>query len=86
MKTLIELNQYFDDLLDTADDDTLFASAYIRGFIEVLAVEYGDVHQVLSADLAQAVTDKLIASKHELSPKDRAIVQAYWQQLIEWFV
>jgi len=85
VKTLTDLYHYFDCLLSQDDADILFASSYIRGFIAVEAVTFGDDGQVLSAELYQQVSDKMNAAKTELTPQDRLIVVDFWQSLRDYF-
>jgi len=81
MKTLHDLYQYFDSLIEQDDDDLLFSSSYLRGFIALAAVSFGDEQQPLSSALANSVDQQVTAAKVELSPRDRVLVQNYWQQL-----
>ncbi len=71
---------YFDGLfeLDDIDSDTLFASSYLRGLISLVATEFGDESQAISADLIDGVTEKIILAKTELAPQDYAIVNNFW--------
>lgn len=86
-KTLADLYQSFDQLAEQAlDSDLLFASSYIRGFISLVASEYGDEQQPLSTALAENVTAKLYDARSELTPQDRAIVSDYWQTLQTSFI
>jgi hypothetical protein len=79
------LYQYFDDLVSQeADDDTLFASSYIRAFIGLLVTETLE-EQELTLELAEKVTQVLADAKSELSPQDRAIVNNYWLTLTPFF-
>ncbi len=80
--TLTELYQYLDDLVcqDVCADE-LFASSYLRGFISLSASDFGDESQSLTAQLAEAVSDKVQQARAELSPNDRIIVNNYWQKL-----
>jgi YfcL protein len=85
-KTLTDLYDYFDHLFDQdTSADTLFASSYVRGFIAVAAVDFGDDSQVLSLSLYQMVSDNIQQAKTELSPQDSAIVAKFWQQLFSFF-
>jgi hypothetical protein len=88
----MELNMQFENLtalyhfLDeqvTQDvsADELFAGSYLRGFISLAGSEYGDESQPLTQVLALNITEKLQASRTELSPQDRQIVQDYWLTL-----
>ncbi|KGJ93195.1 YfcL family protein [Colwellia psychrerythraea] len=71
---------YFDGLfeLDDIDSDTLFASSYLRGLISLVATEFGDESQAISADLIDGVSEKIILAKTELAPQDYAIVNNFW--------
>lgn len=82
IENLTELYQYFDDLVchDT-DDDTLFASSYLRGFIALVASQFGDESQKLSTELFQAVSTELQQAKAELTPQDSVVVNNYWLKL-----
>ena len=82
LTSLTDLYEYFDGLFDqNVDEDTLFASSYIRGFIAVEATAFGDDEQKLSTQLFNAVTDKMAQAKTELSPQDNAIVHNFWLSL-----
>ena len=82
LTTLADLYYYFDNLFDeNVNEDTLFASSYIRGFIAVEATAFGDDEQLLSASLLAAVSQKMKSAKTELSPQDNAIVQNFWLSL-----
>lgn len=82
IKTLTNLYQYFDQLVENdVDADTLFASSYIRGFIAVEAVNFGDDNQILSSKLYHSITDKMHQAKTELTPQDGAIVGNFWLSL-----
>ncbi|NMP31247.1 YfcL family protein [Thalassotalea sp. M1531] len=85
-ENLTALYHYFDQLADhEEDDDLLFASSYIRGFIALSASELGNESQPLSAQLAGNVSEQLASSKHELTPQDQVLVNNYWQQLLPSF-
>jgi hypothetical protein len=84
--TLDDLYQYFDQLLDQENDDLLFASSYLRGFIPVEAVAFGDDQQKLSAALATKISEKLTQARTELSPQDRTLVTNLWIELSSNFV
>jgi hypothetical protein len=82
VNNLKELYQYFDELVEQeADSDTLFASSYIRGFIALVAAQFGDENQKISAELCQCVSEELSKAKTELTPQDSAIVNNYWLSL-----
>lgn len=80
--TVENLYNYLDGLFEqNIDDDTLFASGYIRGFISLAASDYGDEQQVISEALVNAIGLGLQQAKKELTPQDSVIVQNFWQQL-----
>lgn len=77
--TLEQLYQYLDSLFEQdVDSDTLFASGYLRGFIALAATDFGDEKQVLSTQLVETVSNKIILAKTELSPQDSVIVGNFW--------
>jgi hypothetical protein len=77
---------YLDNLFDEdISDDQLFASSYLRGFISLSVIEFGDESQVLSPALATSIDEKLQAARTELSPQDRKIVHDYWLDLKQAF-
>jgi len=84
-KTLTDLYQYFDSVLEQDEADILFASSYIRGFIALEAVAFGDDEQALSAELYQQVLTKMTSAKSELSPQDQIIVANFYLQLQHYF-
>lgn len=79
LHTVADLYQHLDSLFDQdIDNDTLFASGYLRGlFSSAVSPTLGE-QQEMSVELTQAVTDKLAKARTELSPQDNAIVQNYW--------
>lgn len=82
IQNLTDLYQHFDDLcLKENNEDELFATSYIRGFIALSAGEYGDETQALSSELANEVSNKLQASRSELTPQDQQIITNYWEAL-----
>jgi len=86
-ENIAELYLYLDSLFDLDNsDDQLFASSYLRGFISISVIEFGDESQALSPALASSIDEKLQAARTELSPQDRQIVQDYWLELKEAFV
>jgi hypothetical protein len=73
---------YLDALFDLeSDSDTLFAGGYLRGFISLVATEFGDESQLISQALLLGVSDKVTQAKTELSPQDHAIVTNFWIQI-----
>ncbi len=86
-ENLNSLYLFLDALFDQdCSDDELFASSYIRGFISLSACEFGDESQELSQALVLSIDEKLQASRTELSPQDRKIVQDFWLELKPAFV
>lgn len=85
-KKLVDLYQYFDQLVAQSNEqDILFASSYIRGFIALEAVNFGDENQLLTQQLYQIVSDKMKQAKSELTPQDQAIVQNFYIELKSYF-
>ncbi|WP_440873833.1 YfcL family protein [Thalassotalea sp. PLHSN55] len=85
-KNLTDLYQHFDNIVEQdSDADDLFASSYIRGFVALVASEFGDESQPLSAKLSESVDKQLAQAKTELSPQDREIVQQFWLKLKQSF-
>ncbi|MBA6354855.1 MULTISPECIES: YfcL family protein [unclassified Colwellia] len=86
-ENIAALYLYLDNLFDKDNsDDQLFASSYLRGFISLSVIEFGDESQALSQELALSIDEKLQAARTELSPQDRKIVQDYWLDLKQSFV
>ncbi|MBA6250936.1 MAG: hypothetical protein ACI9O3_001427 [Colwellia sp.] len=86
-ENIAALYLYLDNLFDQDNsDDQLFASSYLRGFISLSVIEFGDESQALSQGLAESIDEKLQAARTELSPQDRKIVQDYWLNLKQSFV
>jgi len=82
LATVADFYQYLDALFELdADSDTLFAGSYLRGFISLVATDYGDESQVVSALLLEGITAKVGQAKVELSPQDYAIVTNFWLEL-----
>jgi hypothetical protein len=79
LASVADLYQYLDALFELdADSDTLFAGSYLRGFISLVATDYGDESQIISSLLLEGVTAKVGQAKVELSPQDYAIVTNFW--------
>ena len=79
-----QAQQFFDDLVDRASDDELFAGGYLRGHFD-LAVGYAQVEQAeLSiAELNQHVEESLVKAYRngELNEEDKALVVSIWEQV-----
>ncbi|WOH37585.1 YfcL family protein [Thalassotalea fonticola] len=85
IENLEQLFSYFDGLIELDCDDQLFASSYLRGFLEVAAVEFGTLQQPLSVALYNKVDGQLTASQAELSEQDKIFVSNFWQALKPYF-
>ncbi len=74
-----------DDMVETAGDDELFASGYLRGHLTlaVAELESGDDHtpQALHAKVTTSLQNAIHAG--ELSPRDQALVLAMWDNLFQ---
>jgi hypothetical protein len=82
--TVADLYQYLDSLFDNENDsDTLFAGGYLRGFISLVATDFGDESQLISQALVTGVSEKVNQSKTELSPQDLVIVTNFWLKIQE---
>ena len=86
VQNLEQLFCYFDDLIELDCDDQLFASSYLRGFLEVAAVEFGTLAQPLSIALFTQVALQLDAAQGELSEQDEIFVSNFWQSIKPMFV
>lgn len=82
ISTLDELYQFLDNLFDQdCDADTLFASGYLRGFISLIASDFGNENIDLSQAFIEAISNGVLEARSELSPQDSAIVNNFWLQL-----
>lgn len=72
-----------DGMVETASDDDLFASGYLRGrlTLAVAELESGDDSspQAVYSQVSSSVEKAIHAG--ELSPRDRALVFRMWDQL-----
>ena len=85
-KSLTDLYHYFDSLLAQNNDDLIFASSYVRGFVAVEAVAFGDDEQVLSLALYQQLCEKIQLAESELTLADQALVKDFLQQIKLFFI
>ncbi|WNC67455.1 YfcL family protein [Thalassotalea nanhaiensis] len=85
VENLEQLFCYFDGLIELDCDDQLFASSYLRGFLEVAAVEFGHQQQPLSTNLYSYVDKQILAAQDELSAPDQAIVVEFWRAIKPMF-
>ncbi len=76
--------RFFDDLVEHATDDQLFAGGYLRGHFD-LAIGYAQVEQLaLSAEeLNERIEQSLVKAYHsgELDDNDKAHVVEIWERL-----
>ncbi|MBQ4846162.1 YfcL family protein [Pseudoalteromonas sp. MMG013] len=76
--------QFFDDLVDKASDDELFAGGYLRGHFD-LAVGYAQVEgeALSSTELNDNVEKSLVKAYRngELTDEDKAHVVSIWEQV-----
>lgn len=78
------LSAFFDDAVQSASDDELFAQGYLRGHVDLaigqLQVQaepfvIADIVRLVDASLASAVAGG------ELNEQDKTLVLSLWQQL-----
>jgi len=76
--------QFFDDLVDQASDDELFAGGYLRGHFD-LAVGYAQVEQQdLTPDELNSKIEKSLVKAYrsgELTEDDKTHVVNIWEQV-----
>jgi len=74
-----------DDMVDTAGDDELFASGYLRGHLTlaVAELEYGSDHspEAVYTNVSSSLEKAIQAG--ELSPRDQALVLGMWDTLFK---
>lgn len=85
MNTYIDAaQQFFDNLVETATDDQLFAGGYLRGHFD-LAVGYAQVEGVTlsSEELNNTIEASLVKAYHagELNDEDKAHVVEIWEKI-----
>lgn len=74
-----------DDMVESASDDELFASGYLRGHLTVAvaeAEENGEHTAEALKVLVQKGLDKAIQAG-ELSPRDQVLVLGMWENLYQ---
>ncbi|WP_434356223.1 YfcL family protein [Parasalinivibrio latis] len=75
------LLEHIDSMVETATDDELFASGYLRGHISLAAADC-EVEGINDLDVfRQRVVSSLKENANELSPTDQAIVGSLWENL-----
>ncbi|KAF7775044.1 hypothetical protein PCIT_a1138 [Pseudoalteromonas citrea] len=76
--------QFFDDLVDKASDDELFAGGYLRGHFD-LAVGYAQVEgeDLSPTELNDNVEKSLVKAYRngELTDEDKTHVVSIWEQV-----
>lgn len=76
--------QFFDDLVEHADDDQLFAGGYLRGHFD-LAVGYAQVDELdLTPDELNEQVEKSLVKAYrngELDETDKEHVVSIWEQV-----
>ncbi|AXR00578.1 YfcL family protein [Pseudoalteromonas piscicida] len=76
--------QFFDELVDKASDDELFAGGYLRGHFD-LAVGYAQVEEAdLSIEELNAKVESSLVKAYrngELNDDDKAHVVSIWEQV-----
>lgn len=76
--------QFFDDLVDQASDDELFAGGYLRGHFD-LAVGYAQVEgELLSpSELNENIEKSLVKAYRngELTDEDKTHVVSIWERV-----
>ena len=82
---IIEFEEKMLELIDagieTASDDELFAGGYLRGHIS-LSVAKCEEQDVADVEILKShINESLDDAKSELSPADRIIVAALWNEL-----
>ncbi|WP_312951091.1 YfcL family protein [Superficieibacter sp.] len=74
-----------DDMVDTAGDDELFASGYLRGHLTlaIAELEAGDDHspEAVYAQVGNSLQKAIHAG--ELSPRDQSLVLGMWDTLYQ---
>ncbi|WP_305810636.1 YfcL family protein [Photobacterium leiognathi] len=69
---------YLDSLIDSADDDELFAAGYLSGHI-TLSISYCEEHNMVTTDAVnERVYWSLVEAKKELTPRDHELVIELW--------
>ncbi|MCF2858233.1 YfcL family protein [Pseudoalteromonas sp. SMS1] len=76
--------QFFDELVDRANDDELFAGGYLRGHFD-LAVGYAQVEELALApeELNNKIEESLVKAykNGELTEDDKTHVVNIWEQV-----
>ncbi|HEY3591162.1 MAG TPA: YfcL family protein [Buttiauxella sp.] len=74
-----------DGMVETASDDELFASGYLRGHLTlaVAELEHGEDHtaEALHGAVSNSLEKAILAG--ELSPRDQSLVLGMWENLYQ---
>ena len=74
-----------DEMVETASDDELFASGYLRGHLTlaVADLEHGEDHSPEALHVAVSNSLEKAIQAGELSPRDQSLVQGMWDNLYQ---
>lgn len=72
-----------DAMVETASDDELFASGYLRGHISLAAADCEQEGMDDVATLKARVDESLKSNANELNPSDQVLVRNLWASLQE---
>jgi len=80
------VEQFVADILENGDDDSLFASGYLQGHLDLILQGCIDVNDTFESFMTKMITSLDNAySKNELSPPDKILVEACWDALQKQF-
>nr|WP_086938039.1 YfcL family protein [Thaumasiovibrio occultus] len=77
-----ELLEKIDNYVETASDDELFASGYLRGHISLCAADCEEQGIEGKTDFIRMINESLENAKNELSPADYIIVKRELDKLL----
>ncbi|MFP2506951.1 YfcL family protein [Enterobacteriaceae bacterium RIT711] len=74
-----------DEMVETASDDELFASGYLRGHLTlaVADLEHGEDHSPEALNTAVSGSLEKAIQAGELSPRDQSLVLGMWDNLYQ---
>ena len=74
-----------DEMVETASDDELFASGYLRGHLTlaVADLEHGEDHSPEALNTAVSGSLEKAIQAGELSPRDQSLVLSMWDNLYQ---
>ncbi|MGB7802249.1 YfcL family protein [Buttiauxella sp.] len=74
-----------DEMVETASDDELFASGYLRGHLTlaVADLEHGEDHSPDALHTAVSNSLEKAIQAGELSPRDQSLVLGMWDNLYQ---